>query len=46
MYETSLTQTILVLGYSSLIEFILKDATDKGKRLNVIVTESRPTCEG
>lgn len=34
------------MGYSSLIEYILRDATDKGKRLNVVVAESRPSCEG
>jgi translation initiation factor 2B subunit (eIF-2B alpha/beta/delta family) len=44
--ETGLRQTILVVGYSSLIEFILDQANQKGKRLMVFITENRPLCEG
>lgn len=38
--------TILIIGYSSLIEYILRESTLKAKRLHVVITESRPNCEG
>ena len=38
--------TVLVVGYSSLIEYILRDSVEKLKRIHVVVTESRPNCEG
>lgn len=36
----------MVIGHSSLVEYILSDAAKKGKRFSVTVTETRPCCDG
>eukprot|EP01016_Furgasonia_blochmanni_P042944 TRINITY_DN5759_c0_g1_i6.p1 TRINITY_DN5759_c0_g1~~TRINITY_DN5759_c0_g1_i6.p1 ORF type:complete len:283 (-),score=53.76 TRINITY_DN5759_c0_g1_i6:104-952(-) len=38
--------TILVHGYSRLVEYLLVSAAEKNIQFNLIVTETRPLCEG